>query len=500
MRGGLRKTVWSLVLTVLAGLSGTIGLAYHAGLKAGGISIVNFGALPQEAMVPLAAAVFLCLGLGLAVHSVLNGRVLQPLDQLADYSEKAATGSASSTANVDVSDDFAAVLENFRRAANKVVTQAVGPTPAAPEVQGTLQRSITQFLTVISQVARGDLTLRAKSSNDTLGKVAEALNSMLDNFTQVLERASKNAGDVSVRANEILVASEQMASGAQQQDQEITNTSSAVEELTVSMKQVSNNAEASAEAARRALEAAEQGNRSVRDTLEGMQRIRSSVQATAKKIKTLGDRSLEISEIINVINDITEQTNLLALNAAIEAARAGEAGRGFAVVADEVRKLAEHSRSATKDIAALIKAIQAETNEAVVVMEEGTKEVEGGAGLADQAGKALEAISSVVRQSAELVQEISLASKQQVRGTEGVAHAMQIISNITRQTSQGVRETVGTVSQLVKLSDQLNEALAQFRAASRSSAGAHEVESPVPVGADRWGAASTAPDLPVVTA
>ena len=139
----------------------------------------------------------------------------------------------------------------------------------------------------------------------------------------------KAAVDVSSSANEILLSSEDMASGAVQQDQEITNTSSAVEELTVSMKQVSNNAEASAEAARRALDAAEQGNRSVRDTLDGMQRIRSSVQATAKKIKSLGDRSLEISEIINVINDITEQTNLLALNAAIEAARAGEAGRGF---------------------------------------------------------------------------------------------------------------------------------------------------------------------------
>jgi twitching motility protein PilJ len=201
----------------------------------------------------------------------------------------------------------------------------------------------------------------------------------------------------------------------------------------------------------------------VRDTLEGMQRIRSSVQATAKRIKALGDRSLEISEIVNVINDITEQTNLLALNAAIEAARAGEAGRGFAVVADEVRKLAEHSRAATKDIAALIKAIQAETNDAVIVMEEGTKEVEIGAKLADQAGRALDAISTVVRQSAELVQEISLASKQQVRGTEGVANAMQIISNITRQTSQGARQTSRTVEQLVHMSEQLNEALSQFR-------------------------------------
>src|SRR5256885_7883157 len=215
-----------------------------------------------------------------------------------------------------------------------------------------------------------------------------------------------------------------------------------------------------------ALWMAEQGNRAVRDTLEGMQRIRASVQATARKVKSLGDRSLEISEVVNVINDITEQTNLLALNAAIEAARAGEAGRGFGVVADEVRKLAEHSRTATKDIAALIKAIQAETNEAVVVMEEGTKEVEVGARLADQAGKALEAISSVVRQSAELVQEISLASRQQVPGTEAVANAMQTISTITRSTSQAARQTPRPAENMVKRSEQLNEALSQFRTAS----------------------------------
>jgi twitching motility protein PilJ len=331
------------------------------------------------------------------------------------------------------------------------------------EAQENLQRSVTEFLTIVSQVAKGDLTLRGKVTNDTLGNVVDSVNYMLDNFTKVLERVRKAATDVSSSSGQILLATEEMAKGATQQDQEITNTSSAVEELTVSMKQVSNNAEASAEAARRALDAAEQGNRSVRDTLEGMQRIRSSVQATAKKIKSLGDRSLEISEIVNVINDITEQTNLLALNAAIEAARAGEAGRGFAVVADEVRKLAEHSRKATKDIAGLIKAIQAETNEAVVVMEEGTREVEVGAKLADQAGKALDAISTVVRQSAELVQEISLASKQQVRGTEGVANAMQIISSITHQTSQGSRQAALTVEQLVKLSEQLNDALSQFR-------------------------------------
>ena len=459
MKGQLSNTIKMSTGISVMGTLVVLAFAYLAGAKSEKVSLLDFASLPHVALMLFAIAVVVAVVVPIYLSSFLGSRVIRPVERLVEASEKVAAGDSPANLKVSGEDDLVVVAENFRRAALRIA-QSV---PAAPEVNASLQRSITQFLTVINQVAQGDLTLRAKPTGDALGHLAEALNSMLDNFSQVLEQASKAAGDVSGRANEILVASEQMATGAMQQDQEITNTSSAVEELTVSMKQVSNNAEASAEAARRALEAAEQGNRSVRDTLEGMQRIRASVQATAKKIKTLGDRSLEISEIINVINDITEQTNLLALNAAIEAARAGDAGRGFAVVADEVRKLAEHSRSATKDIAALIKAIQAETSEAVVVMEEGTKEVEVGARLADQAGKALEAISTVVRQSAELVQEISLASKQQVRGTEGVANAMQIISNITRQTSRGARRTTSTVEHMVQLSQQLNEVLSQFR-------------------------------------
>ena len=430
----------------------------------------------------LIAAVGLAATAALSLVVVLTKSVLTPVEKLAEFSERFAAGDNRAKIEIKATDEFGAIAENLNRSVSKISTAVNNQ-----QVQESLQRSITDLLNVINQVARGDLTLRGKVTNDALGNVVDSVNYMLDNFSKVLERVRKAAVDVNASAGAILVAADQMTTGATQQDQEITNTSSAVEELTVSMKQVSNNAEASAEAARRALDAAEQGNRSVRDTLEGMQRIRASVQATAKKIKSLGDRSLEISEIINVINDITEQTNLLALNAAIEAARAGEAGRGFAVVADEVRKLAEHSRAATKDIAALIKAIQAETNEAVVVMEEGTKEVESGAVLADQAGKALEAISSVVRQSAELVQEISLASKQQVRGTEGVANAMQIISGITRQTSQGARQTVSTVGNMVKLSEQLNEALAQFRSNSRPATEAQRDSDRAlaPVGANR---------------
>ncbi|HUQ49679.1 MAG TPA: methyl-accepting chemotaxis protein [Terriglobales bacterium] len=461
MKGRLGSTIWLLVIFNAVALFGVLFLAYSAGQHSGGLGLSGAFSAPGNTPLFLLIGIVVALGMSALLAIMLGNKILKPMKELADYSERVASGDYKSKANVEADDDFGFVAENFNRTSEKIARAVTNQ-----EAQESLQRSVTDFLTIVSQIARGDLTLRGKVTNDALGNVVDSVNYMLDNFTRVLERVRKSAIDVASNANEILLSSEDMSAGATQQDQEITNTSSAVEELTVSMKQVSNNAEASAEAARRALDAAEQGNRAVRDTLEGMQRIRASVQATAKKIKSLGDRSLEISEIINVINDITEQTNLLALNAAIEAARAGEAGRGFAVVADEVRKLAEHSRTATKDIAALIKAIQAETNEAVVVMEEGTKEVEVGAKLADQAGKALEAISSVVRQSAELVQEISLASKQQVRGTEGVANAMQIISNITRQTSQGTRQTARTVEHMVKLSEQLNEALSQFRVVS----------------------------------
>src|SRR5579862_9856481 len=482
MKSRLSTTIWLLVFWAAIAFFGVLGLAYHAGKESGGLALTDLGSLPGGATGPLIAAVGLALAGALSVVFVLSSRVLKPLGNLASFSERLVAGDARARAEVGGDDEFGAISDNLNRSVAKIYSAVNNQ-----QVQESLQRSITDLLNVINQVARGDLTLRGKVTNDALGNVVDSVNFMLDNFTKVLERVRKAAIDVSASANQILDAADDMTAGATQQDQEITNTSSAVEELTVSMKQVSNNAEASAEAARRALDAAEQGNRAVRDTLEGMQRIRASVQATAKKIKSLGDRSLEISEIINVINDITEQTNLLALNAAIEAARAGDAGRGFAVVADEVRKLAEHSRSATKDIAALIKAIQAETNEAVVVMEEGTREVEVGATLADQAGKALEAISSVVRQSAELVQEISLASKQQVRGTEGVANAMQIISGITRQTTQGARQTASTVGNMVKLSEQLNEALAQFRSQTgrQTEAVPEDARPAVPVGAHR---------------
>ena len=327
----------------------------------------------------------------------------------------------------------------------------------------SLEQNFKEFLSMVSSVSDGDLTKRGSETDDTLGRVVQSVNKMLDHFSTMLTEVKQIGLSVSSSATEILAAAEQIAVGSQRQADEITNTSSAVEEMAASMNQVSRNAEASADAARRALEMAEHGDKSVRDTSEAMSRIDSAVQQTSEKMRLLGIRSSEISEIIDLINDIAAQTNLLALNAAIEAAHAGEAGLGFSVVADEIRKLAERSARATRDVGNLIKSIQTETSEALTAMEVGMKEVRGGSQLATQASNALRDISDAVRQSSELIEEISAASEEQARVTSNVAGAMQTISSITLETSAGAHETAQTIEGMVGLADRLNKSISQFK-------------------------------------
>jgi methyl-accepting chemotaxis protein len=388
------------------------------------------------------------------------------IKQLLSATEEVRTGNLDARVTISTHDELEKVAQGFNEMMDRLaemVRNEKAHNEHLLQTDQAMQRSLGEFLEIVSSVSEGNLTKRGPEGNDTLGKLVQAVNKMLDDFGLMLTEVKQIGLSVSSSATEILAAAEQIAVGSQRQADEITNTSSAVEEMAASMNQVSRNAEASADAARRALDMAGHGDKSVRDTSEAMSRIDSAVQQTAEKMRLLGIRSSEISEIIDLINDIAAQTNLLALNAAIEAAHAGEAGLGFSVVADEIRKLAERSARATRDVGNLIKSIQTETSEALTAMEVGMKEVRGGSYLATQASNALQDISEAVRQSSELIEEISAASEEQARVTSNVAGAMQTISSITLETSAGAHQTAQTIEGMVGLADRLNKSISQFK-------------------------------------
>lgn len=428
---------------------------------------VRIERLQQNRMISL-VAVALTLGVTILLLVLLMRRISVPIRELSVASEKVSTGDLAVEIPVRSRDEIGQLAATFNQTVARLRGQITTEAERDEErrKRDDLQRNITQFLDTAMEISQGDLTRRGEVTSDVLGNVVDAINVMVDEIANVMSDVRRAATQVTSSANEMIVSTGQMAAGAQTQTREAIGVAAAVEELTLSVRQVAENAEATAMAAQQALEAAQQGNQAVSNSLAGMQRIRGEVQAVSKKIKSLGDRSLEISGIVNTIEDIASQTNLLALNAAIEAAGAGEAGLRFAVVADEVRKLAERSAKATKDIATLIKGVQTETQEAVVAMEEGTNEVESGYQITIEAGDRLKEIEEVSQKSAELAQDISLATQQQVRGAEGVAVAVQSISSVAVQTEQGVLQTRKTVEDLVRLAEELSSNLSRFKLAA----------------------------------
>ena len=457
MKGRLSSTIWILILSNLAAMGAVLWLGYSAGTWARVPLIDAFGASTEAGYRLLGALLVVVVSVG-ALFLVLGNRVVKPVKELAELSEKVVNGDYRARADVDSADDFALIAENLGRSSEKASKLAVSQATLEE-----LQSRVNEFLAVSGQVARGDLTLRGKAAGDALGGVVDSVNTILDDFTQVVERARIAALEVSSSASHILACSGQTSVGAAQQEQAIGNTSAAVREIAVSMKQVSEDAGASAEAARRALEVAEQGHRAVCDTHEGVQGVCASVQGTLGRIQSLRSRSLGIEEKFRVVHEITEQTHMLALTSAVEAARAGEAGRGFAVIADELRKFAERSRNASNEVASFLRTVQAETGEAASALGEGGRELETCAQHVDQARQALEGIAVVVRQSADLCQAIALASQQQLGNAGTAAQAAEVLSLIARQTSQSARQSTQIAEQMGKVSQQLQEALSQFR-------------------------------------
>ncbi|NOX38342.1 MAG: hypothetical protein GXO78_12490 [Calditrichaeota bacterium] len=329
--------------------------------------------------------------------------------------------------------------------------------------QEELQEQITHLMETVSRAAEGDFTVTAEVTASALGALSDSFNLMVSDLSKIIRSVKEASDKIAKSTREIYLHTEVMAQGAETQAKEIETTYQAAKEMADLIKYANERTMQAAETARKAAQVAESGESVVRQSIKSMHRIRETVQETARKVRLLGESSMEIGEIIEVISDIANRTNLLALNATIEAARAGEAGRGFAVVADEVRMLAERSSQAAKDIAVLIESIQVGTSEVVEAMEQGTSEVEEGTRLVDETGTALKNIREMVQDSSHLITEISGAFQQQTKASFDIANAMERIANIANSTAEGASKSRALAAEMEKLSRELNSTISKFK-------------------------------------
>jgi twitching motility protein PilJ len=325
------------------------------------------------------------------------------------------------------------------------------------------QEAILRLLDEMGSLAEGDLTVKATVTEDITGAISDSINYTVDELRRLVGTITETSVQVAAAAQETQATAMQLAEAAEHQAQQINSASSQISDIALSIQQVSKNSAESAEVAQRSVQIAANGAEVVRQTIDGMDSIRDQIQETSKRIKRLGESSQEIGSIVELISDIAEQTNILALNAAIQAASAGEAGRGFAVVADEVQRLAERSSNATKRIEMLVQTIQSDTNEAVSSMEQTTAEVVSGARLAEDAGLALVEIEKVSNDLAGLIQGISEEARQQSGAATSITSTMTVIEEITSQTSQGASQTAESIGNLAQLASDLRRSVDGFK-------------------------------------
>jgi len=345
----------------------------------------------------------------------------------------------------------------------RLVKDSSARTTQAEDTQMRSQEAILRLLDEIQGLSEGDLTSYAIVTEDMTGAIADAFNSSIDELRQLVTTINETSVQVSSAAQETQATAMHLAEASDHQAQQITAASSAINEMAVSIQEVSKNSEETSKMAQKSVAMANKGGDAVRRTIQGMDGIREQIQETSKRIKRLGESSQEIGDIVELITDIADQTNILSLNAAIQAAMAGEAGRGFAVVADEVQRLAERSTDATKQIEALVKTIQTDTNEAVISMEQSTAGVVSGAKLSEDAGEALVEIESVSNGLAELIHSITESAGQQSNAAANISDTMNVIQEITTQTSAGTNETAASIGNLAELANELRQSVSGFK-------------------------------------
>jgi twitching motility protein PilJ len=325
------------------------------------------------------------------------------------------------------------------------------------------QQAIMRLLDEMSNLAEGDLTVQATVSEDITGAIADSVNYAVEALRKLVTTINQSAIQLDGAARQTQALASHLARASNAQSKQVGAATESIGAVASSIEEVSGNAERAADVARHSVDVAHKGGDAVRRTIDGMNTIRETIQDTSKRIKRLGESSQEISNIVELISDIAEQTNILALNASIQASMAGEAGRGFAVVADEVQRLAERAANATKQIEVLVRTIQTDTNEAVVSMERSTTDVVGGALLAENAGAALLEIEQVSNQIASLVQNISASARGQSSASQNIARNMQVLREISAQSADSTSATSQSIAKLADLAAALRKSSSGFR-------------------------------------
>lgn len=397
---------------------------------------------------------------------VLRRTVVKPVQALVATNQRVSAGDLAARTTVQSHDEIGALAHG----ANALLDRLVETVAMSRHEGNTVQVAIQKLLEEVSEVANGDLSSEAEVTEDMTGAIADAFNYMLQQLRTLIAQTQTVACQVSAAAHEIHTTAEHLAEGSSSQAEQIMESSAALDEMALSIRHVSESAILSTSVAEQTLANAKHGAVAVQDTIAAMQRTSQRVQEVATRVQMLGDRSQEISSIVQLVGDLADRTGVLALNASIEAALAGEAGQGFAIVAREVERLADRATTATRQIATLVESVQTETEAVVRTIAESTEEVTQGTQLADKAGQALQEIETVSMHLAELIRSISMASSQQARGSENLSRAMGEIAEVTQQVATGTQQAVVSINDLAGLAEVLQSSVSAFKLPANTDA------------------------------
>ena len=415
-------------------------------------------------------------------------KIIRPIHYLAETAKKIADGDLSQSLAVNTKDEthvlsvsLGKMVNSLNQSLDNLTAEKAGIEKRVEEAvresetqKKYLSRSVEEILKAMEKFSNGDLTVRLDSDkDDTIGRLFKGFNSTVENFNHMVSNVAGAVGETANASSQISSSTEQIARGSSSQAQQAAEIASAIDQMTKTIIDTTQNTSLAAETAREAGEKARDGGKVVKETITGMNRIADVVLTSASTVEELGRNSGHIGEIIQVIDDIADQTNLLALNAAIEAARAGEQGRGFAVVADEVRKLAEKTTKATKEISQMITRIQKDTAAAIDSISKGTLEVENGKTLANRAGTALDEIIRGTEKVSEIILQIASASQEQSSASEDISKNVESITEVTQQSSAGINQVAQAAEGLERLTHDLQTLVSKFNIGSETSVYRH---------------------------